>query len=101
MQRLFVAAHLPEAYLVRGLLANAGIEARVFNEYAQGAMGELPPAVIHPEVWLEDDRDLDRARRVLEGYAQGHAAAGSRTCPGCGEENPAGFEVCWHCQKPL
>jgi hypothetical protein len=101
MQRVYTAAHLPEAYLVRGLLANAGIAACVFNEYALGAMGELPPAVIHPEVWLEDDRDFALARRVIERYEQDRAATGNRTCPGCGEENPAGFEVCWHCRKPF
>ena len=42
MQRLYSAANLPEAHLVRGLLAAAGIEARVFNEFAGGALGELP-----------------------------------------------------------
>jgi hypothetical protein len=101
MRRLFVAAHVPEAYLVRGLLAHAGIAARVFNEYSQGALGELPPTVIHPEVWIEDDRDLALARRIIERYEHDRAATGSRRCPACGEENPAGFEVCWHCGKPF
>lgn len=101
MQRLFVAAHLPEAHLVRDLLAHAGIAARVFNEYAQGAMGELPPAAIHPEVWIDDERDLAPARRIIERYEHERAGTGSRHCPACGEENPAGFEVCWQCQKPF
>lgn len=101
MQRLFVAAHLPEAHLVRGLLAHAGIAARVFNEYAQGAMGELPPATIHPEVWIDDERDLALARRVIERYEHDRASTGSRRCPACGEESPTSFDVCWQCQKPF
>lgn len=22
-------------------------------------------------------------------------------CPGCGEENPANFQLCWNCERPL
>lgn len=99
MKRLFVAAHLPEAYLVHGLLAQAGIAARVFNEYSQGALGELPPTVIRPEVWIDDDRDLGLARGIVERYERDRTATGSRRCPSCGEENPAAFEVCWQCRK--
>jgi len=101
MQRLFIAAHLPEAYLVHGLLTQAGIAARVFNEYAQGAMGELPPTGVHPEVWIEDVRDQALARHIIERYEHARTITGSRVCPACGEENPAGFEVCWHCNTPF
>lgn len=101
MQRVYTAAHLPEAHLVRGLLAASGIAARVFNEYAPGALGDLPAASAYPELWVDDDRDLERARRVIERYEHERPAAGSRSCPACGEANPAGFEICWHCQKPL
>lgn len=52
MQRLYIAAHLPEAHLVRGLLAARGIPAPIFNEYAPGALGDLPAAAAFPEVWV-------------------------------------------------
>ena len=39
MRRLCSAANLPEAYLLKQLLEQAGIEARVFNEHAQGGLG--------------------------------------------------------------
>jgi hypothetical protein len=101
MKRLFTAAHLPEAHLVRGLLAVRGIPVRVFNEYAQGGLGDLPAASVLPELWLEDERDEAIARKIVAGYEQGRAAPGVQRCGGCGEENPRDFAVCWQCQKPL
>jgi len=101
MQRLYSAANLPEAYLVRGLLAAAGIEARVFNEYAGGALGELPFTEVAPSVWIEEERDLTRARQVIASYEKPAAAPGSTRCDACGEESPRDFSICWQCQRPL
>ena len=42
MRRVYTAAPLPEAHLMLQQLESAGINARVFNENAQGATGELP-----------------------------------------------------------
>jgi len=101
MQRLYSAANLPEAYLVRGLLAAVGIEARVFNEYAGGALGELPFTEVAPSVWIEEERDLVRARQVIASYEKPAAAPGSTRCGACGEESPRDFAICWQCQRPL
>jgi hypothetical protein len=101
MRRLYSAASLPEAHLVLGLLAAAGIEARVFNEYAGGALGELPFAEVAPSVWIEEERDLVRARQVVASYENPMAVPGSTRCPACGEENPRHFALCWQCQRPL
>jgi len=101
MQRLYSAANLPEAHLVRGLLAAAGIEARVFNEYAGGALGELPFAEAAPTVWVEEERDLTRARQVVATYENAVSVPGTARCSTCGEENPRDFAICWQCQRPL
>lgn len=101
MKRLYTAAHLPEAHLVCGLLAASGIPARVFNEYSQGGLGDLPAASVYPEIWIEDDRDLARAREIVGTYEQERFSAGAQTCPHCGEQNPQHFAVCWHCQQSL
>ena len=101
MQRLYSAANLPEAYLVRGLLAAAGIEARVFNEYAGGALGELPFSEVAHSVWIEEERDLTRARQVIVSYEKPAATPGNTRCGACGEENPRDFAFCWQCQRPL
>jgi hypothetical protein len=101
MQRLYSAANLPEAHLVRGLLAAAGIEARVLNEYAGGALGELPFAEVAPSVWIEEERDLTRARKVVATYESAESVSGTMRCNTCGEENPCDFAICWQCQRPL
>lgn len=100
MYRLCSAANLPEAHLILGLLAQAGIEARVFNEHAQGGVGEIPFTQAWPEIWLEDERDVGLAGEVLAQYerATNHAP---RRCTSCGEDNPGTFDVCWKCGKPL
>jgi len=101
MQRLYSAANLAEAHLVRGLLAAAGIEARVLNEYAGGALGELPFTEVAPSVWVEEERDLIRARQVVATYENAVSVPGTTRCNACGEENPHDFAICWQCQRPL
>ncbi len=97
MQRIFVAAHRIEAYLLVDRLAHAGIKAHVFNEHASSIVGEVPPDVAQPQVWLDDDDDRARADVVLRAYREERDRAGSIVCAKCGEENPATFELCWSC----
>ena len=101
MKRLYTACHLPETHLLRGLLNAAGIPAQVFNEYAQGGLGDLPAASVLPEIWVEDDRDEYIARKIVAEYEQTRPLLRMQHCPACGEENPGDFAVCWQCQKPL
>lgn len=100
MHKLYTAANLPEAYIVLHLLTQARIEAHVFNENAQGALGEIPFTHAYPEVWLVDEADMARARDVVAGYERS-SIEGHVRCPGCGEENPANFQSCWNCGQLL
>jgi hypothetical protein len=100
MKRLCNAANLPEAHLLAGWLWQRGIRVRVLNANAAGALGELPVDAASPQIWLEDPRDETRARESLEAF-RAQASGPSRPCPGCGEENPPAFELCWSCGKPL
>lgn len=100
MLRLYTAADLPEAHLVAQLLERAGIAARVFNEHAQGGLGEIPFTHAWPEVWLLEDADAPRAQRALDAWRKAPRSA-PRRCVGCGEDNPDTFETCWRCGTPL
>lgn len=97
MQRIFIAVNRVEAYLLVDRLAHAGIKAHVFNEHASSIVGEVPPDVAQPQVWLDDDDDRARADVVLRAYREERDRAGSIVCAKCGEENPATFELCWRC----
>lgn len=95
---LLVCLDRLQAYLLRDKLAHHGIVAHVLNLHAQGAVGELPPESALPQVWLADPRDRERARRVLAAHEADVRRSGPPWfCRGCGEENPASFELCWHC----
>ena len=96
MRRIYSAATLPDAYLVLALLAQAGIPARVFNENAQGGVGEIPFTHAWPEVWLQNESDAERARDIIRQFERGGSNR-QVACGNCGELNPENFEICWNC----
>ncbi len=71
------------------------INAHVFNEHMSSIVGDVPPEVALPQVWLDDDADQARAMAVLRDYHIGRNRTGVLFCPKCREENPATFEICW------
>ena len=101
MTRVYAAADLTSAYLLRDLLAHAGIRAQVFNENAQGGLGEIPFLNASPELWVEEAADFDRARALIEAHEQAPQHRGSVYCRRCAEENPANFQLCWNCAAEL
>jgi hypothetical protein len=101
MFRLYTAANLPEAHLLLHRLAQAGIEARVLNEHAQGGLGEIPFTHAYPEVWIMETADEERARRIVVEFEQAPASPDMARCTACGEMNPPAFEICWYCGNIL
>ena len=101
MRKVYSAATLPDAHLVRGLLIQAGIDARVLNENAQGGMGEIPFTHAWPEVWVIDESDETKAREVVRQFERPAVRAGVQRCAICTEENPGNFQVCWNCGAEL
>lgn len=85
-----------EADLDRGLLESAGIAAEL---EADDCGGMRPHFVLTGGIHLLVDReDEARAREVLAGEGQ-ESGGEAWECPGCGESNEPGFEVCWSCQR--
>ena len=101
MLRLYTAANLPDAHLLRQLLAQAGIEAHVFNENAQSGMGEIPFTHAWPEVWLARPGDETRAREIVRGFDRPPTPSPDAFCAECHERNPGNFELCWSCGATL
>jgi hypothetical protein len=100
MLRLCTAGSLPEAHLLRELLAQAGIAAHVLNASAQGGMGEIPFTHAWPELWLERERDEQRARALVREWEHAPSRP-DLCCASCGEINPGSFDLCWHCGAAL
>lgn len=82
--------------LAKSKLEIAGIAVFLKNEYAQGATGELAPHQAWPELWLERERDYERALQLLR---EDSGPGTDWQCCGCGEHNGAAFDYCWHCGK--
>lgn len=82
--------------LARSKLELAGIPVFMKNEFAQGGSGDLAPHQTWPELWLERERDFERAQKLLADTD----TLDSWRCPRCGEENGAAFDYCWNCGQP-
>ncbi|GEA10710.1 DUF2007 domain-containing protein [Alteromonas sp. KUL49] len=77
-----------------------GIPYLVKNEFAGGAVGEIPWIEACPELWLVDVSWLSRATMVISSlndtlsdndFAEWH-------CTVCEEKNGAAFDFCWQCE---
>ena len=101
MLKIYSAGNITDAYLLQSLLAEADIETRILNEYAQGGIGELSFTHAYPELWLINADDAARARDIIEKFEHRGESIGSSLCPNCGENNPDSFEICWRCQSDL
>ncbi len=101
MKRIYTAANLPDAHLVRNMLEQAGIPAHIFNANAIGALGDLPMAAAYPQVWIAQIHQEQHARSVVAEYSRVTTPLDSKTCGRCGESNPGEFDLCWSCGAEL
>ena len=76
MIRFYTARNRYDAYLLADRLKQAGIRAHVFNEHASSIVGDVPPDVAQPQVWLEREQDRERALLVLARHRGRRGAAG-------------------------
>ena len=101
MIRFYVARQRFDAYLVADRLNQAGIRAHVFNEHASSIVGDVPPDVAQPQVWLARERDRERATDLLAAIEAEAARGGQLRCTACGETSPGNFDLCWQCGAAL
>lgn len=87
MKTIYRAADILEAHIVCGMLNAEGIEAEVAGFYQQGAVGQLAPQDF-ARVMLIDERDEDRAERVIADYEQREPAPPSAREQASDEEPP-------------
>ena len=94
--KLYTAADIIEAQLLKKLLASKGIATTLKNENLQSGVGEIPFVETWPELWLLDLHDLDLAQQVLNEFVN-RKTASDWVCTICNERNPGSFEICWMC----
>jgi hypothetical protein len=69
MIKIYSAQNAVDAHIVKGLLEQQGIPARVNGEYLQGGIGELP--LIGLVTVSVTEEDYEKAARVLSEYENG------------------------------
>ncbi|MDX1399790.1 MAG: DUF2007 domain-containing protein [Oceanospirillum sp.] len=94
--KVYNASHLLEAHNLKGMLQAMGIEVSLKGEELVAGAGELPPQETEVALWVEA-ADFTRARDALAAFESPMGAPWF--CIGCGEQNEASFEFCWHCQR--
>ncbi|MFT5033912.1 MAG: hypothetical protein ACI89D_000673 [Bermanella sp.] len=82
----------------RNILAAAGIDVFVKNEFSGGVIGELSAFDTWVELWVKEDADYQRACNVLAIALSGPDEVDWQ-CSRCGETLNASFEFCWRCQN--
>ncbi|WP_090698544.1 putative signal transducing protein [Nitrosomonas aestuarii] len=101
MKKIYSANNLMEAQIVLDMLEHALIPAQLFNQHAQGGMGDIPFTHAYPEVWIIRDTDYERGRKIIQQYETIPQTNTIINCSVCGEENPSNFQLCWHCGNGL
>lgn len=95
MKRVLRAPNLALATLWADMLSGVGLQATVQRAWASGIAGEIPPDQSLPEVWVQDDRDCDQAKELLQ---QWQSLPHTRwVCTQCDELVEGPFEQCWNC----
>ena len=83
---------------VKQLLEDNHIPCFIKNEFAIGAMGELSPLDIMPEVWLSDNEWEGKAKSLIADFSAEPISQKKWICNQCNEENEASFAICWKCE---
>jgi len=100
MKKLTEADNNIQAQFIVDHLVAAGIPSHSNGKYIQGAVGELP-ALQGPAIWIEDDRQLTKAKELLisllSNPEQSQYYQKDWQCPECSELLEAVFTQCWNC----
>lgn len=83
---------------VQNIIEAQGIYTFLKNEFAQGAVGEIPVFDSWPEVWVFNESDYGLALKIIETSVSNKNTA-EWICIHCSEKNDPSFEICWHCQR--
>ncbi|MBF2759150.1 MAG: DUF2007 domain-containing protein [Ectothiorhodospiraceae bacterium AqS1] len=100
MHKVYASDNLAMLGYVRSMLEAHAIGFIVRNDFLAGAAGELPVNETWPEIWVVDDRDVERALALIETIVASPPAAPDWQCPKCGRGIEGQFTDCWHCAAP-
>jgi hypothetical protein len=95
--KVFESFDLSYVGQLASLLEAHGIRTFLKNEFSAGALGELPFVEICPQLYILKERDLAKARSLIDERASPDHTFGDWTCLECGASVEANFGQCWQC----
>jgi hypothetical protein len=99
MIKVFEDLDLSRVGQFQSVLEAAGIRTMLKNQYVSGVFGAIPMGKASPQIWILEDRDLERAQQLIRELEGGQAGdRGDWICPHCAAEVAATFSRCWRCQ---
>ena len=99
MRKVYSCNSIIELQPYKFALKAKGIEFLIKNEFAQGAIGELPPTDALPQIWVLNDDDFALAEQLcIEVEQEQLQLSEDWRCANCDEINASSFEYCWQCQ---
>ena len=98
MKKLLSRSSLIELAPYEFALKVADIRFSRKNEFASGAIGDLPFTEVWPELWVMNERDFKQADEICQRIAlEVNNNDIDWSCSKCKEVNASSFEFCWSC----
>lgn len=82
---------------VQSVLESHGIKTFIKNQFGSSVMGEVPFVEVVPQLYVLEDKDVERARQLIDQEAPNGEAGEDWVCPDCGAEVDGHFSRCWRC----
>ena len=82
---------------MKSLLESHGIKTFIRNEYGSSVVGELPFVEVIPQLFVLEEKDVQRAKKLLDLDAPRKEPAEDWICPECGIDVDGNFSRCWKC----
>jgi len=98
---IYSTLNATEAYIVKFLFENNGIEAIVDNDKINFFFGIVSAKDAMIEVWVPGNKYKEAAKLLLEKSAIDLSKYEQIGCPRCGEKNCGLFDYCWKCLANL
>ena len=82
---------------VQSVLESHGIRTFIKNQFGSSVMGEVPFVEVVPQLYVLEEKDVERALQLIEQESPKDEGGEPWTCPQCGAEVDGNFSRCWNC----
>jgi hypothetical protein len=86
---------------MQSLLESHDIKTFIKNQYGSSVMGEVPFVEVVPQLYVLEEKDLARAKQLLQLDLPVDEPEEDWVCAECGAEVEGTFARCWKCGTGL